>query len=580
MKNSGILSVLAIASLLFSCTNKPDDIVNDFKIHINPSFYSYVVEVQLQDISDPNERFTERVEVTIDGEDAEAIYNIDGTRNYEVNHGTLMLMVLRDNEPTEGDPLNFDISFESNKYRKLSLPVVIEAGNYYVIKPAPLLDLTNLPSGMGSNTASEAMSGDTLQQEMNLVSSSSDGTAEVEMEVPTTTKFKDANGQILSGGSLEAVVLCYSDTADAARKAMPAGTGYIQKINIHGDVVDVLLPKTPIFEINMSVGGQEVKSFDGEPVKLKIPVADDMYNYGAQRPYIAGDTVGLISLSEGDAAWVYEQGEYVVAQGTDGKLFLEAGISHLSHYGMAPPPAPPAPSGGFGGFGGGHVGGGTKINIGVDPSAGPQQLSGRVNVAVSDVSGQQRTLETNGPYTTPPSVVTGSGASNTTPPSIAFSSPGGVNGVTVQGHSLGSGGSGGGLGGGFQFSGGPVPPGEGENEWDIVIVPPEGLRAHFTMECASGYASPPSGVRLFYRLHEGPNNQKAYTPLFSFISMGARLELMSNEYINLPALNHGEFYDFRAEFGRHQIDTLNVEAIDEHIYHVKLPKVVCRELGL
>lgn len=539
MKLRTTLLYLAAFFVVASCTNPADD----FNIHIKPTFYKYVVEVELEDISKPNEEFNGKVDIELSGEDADAIYNIDGTKNYRINHGALTLMVLKDHEPMEGDPIDFTVSLASNKYKRSEIPVEIGVDDYYVMKRAPMLDLTNLPSGMGSEKATTKMSGDTLSKPMNFKAASADSAAAVEITVPTKTKFKDANGNALSGGDLEADVLCFSDTTKAARKAMPNGTGLIQNVMVNGEVMKMLLPPSATFEINMSIGGSSVKSFEGEGVQLKMPLPAGMYNFGKDRMYMAGDKIGLMSLSDGDQAWVNEPEEYVVMQDTDGKLYVEPTINHLSMYKITVPSDKDVKR--------------VTVTAHADQSNGPTQLTGTITVeAIGDKGVVIGETELHGLFMEP---------GNQSNPTATFGWSGNVNAINVIGHTWGS---------NYELSGdleGPSP----EYMLDINIKAKSDFRAGFRLFCGNNNAvlNPPSGVKLKYRPASSQDDGD-YQMLHSF----KESDNLAGELISVPQLENGQSYDFRALYGEHQIDTADVEMIHQRIYDVDLPPVVCNEV--
>ena len=74
------LFLLALSISLVSCT-KPDDIINDFDVHVNPTFYRYIAITDLVDVSDSNAVLPANLRIRLSGPDASKIYALDGTQN-------------------------------------------------------------------------------------------------------------------------------------------------------------------------------------------------------------------------------------------------------------------------------------------------------------------------------------------------------------------------------------------------------------------------------------------------------------------------------------------------------------------
>jgi hypothetical protein len=63
---------------MLACT-KPDEIINNFDVHVNPTFYRYIIITDLEIANDSNALFPNNLQITISGPDADRIYAIDGT---------------------------------------------------------------------------------------------------------------------------------------------------------------------------------------------------------------------------------------------------------------------------------------------------------------------------------------------------------------------------------------------------------------------------------------------------------------------------------------------------------------------
>jgi hypothetical protein len=210
MKIKPLLSICCSLIVLISCTSP----TKDFDIHINPAFYEYVVEVELEDIANPNQTFSNPVTISISGQDASSIYNIDGTKNYELNFGSLQLIVAKDNGPIAGNPLLFTVQIESNGYRSSKFQVEIEEEDYFLKYNVGLIDQNNLPIGLSSSSSSGTVTTNgQLSSPLLINAGSADSTSRIRITIPTDIEFKDAAGNSASSGQLNVDILSLSDTS-------------------------------------------------------------------------------------------------------------------------------------------------------------------------------------------------------------------------------------------------------------------------------------------------------------------------------------------------------------------------------
>lgn len=561
MTKNKYFSLLGLILLAFACT-KPDEILDDFQVHISPSFYKYVVEVDVEDLTDPAKDLPSNITVSITGDDAAAVYNIDGTRNYQVNFGTMQLMIAKGNEPTAGNPINFIINLEANGYRKTSLPMQITEEDYFMADVAQMLNLNDLPNSISNSTSNGAIDPTTNQLTQPLVVStgSPDSLSKIKLVIPADVKFLDADGNEIvgkkGGTGLNVSVLSLSDTSQVAQMAMPNGTGMMQVVETDGQKDTIIMEQTGSYNITMDLDGVPVRGFSGGKtsggVATRIPIPAGTYNLEFNRAYQEGDSISLLSLSDGDDAWQLEDRSFVVEKDqTTGDLFVNPTITHLSWYRWR------------------------RWRRRFSPRVYRYGLSARYfdqnnsNGAISGViraryrytyswwwgsrSYYFRLRGNFGPnWKRNPRryITTRTAWGAPTIYSTSFS-PASFN-TTYEFENFR----------GYSFRILKIEP---------KVQPPS---IGYTLFCktTNSLVQPPAGVKMYYRKN---GSGDSYQHLYTFTQQNLNVT-----YASFPALEAGVSYDFRAQFNDVQKDTANVLVLDGQIYQVTLPSDACRSLGL
>ncbi|GEM_PF-1265459 len=317
-------------TLLFSACEDP---IKDISLHISPRMYNYVMEVEMHDFANPDAPYTGEVQIEITGPDANKIYNVDGTKNYEAKFGRLLLITNAANEPIDGDPLEFTVKISSGEYMDKELNFLVENGQTYSSLDAFLINRTNLPQGLVSSGTSASLNANGQLDQPLQFSTNPAGSAEaLIIDIPTGVKFTDASGNVISGSNLNVEVISYDQSRPAVNLAMPNNGINAEKVN--GEIVLSFIPPAGSFEINMDIDGTEVKGFSGSGINLSMPLAPGLENPLTQQAYAAGDEVNLISFSTGDPLWQAEGKATVVVE--NGKAFVKPNITHLSNYATTP----------------------------------------------------------------------------------------------------------------------------------------------------------------------------------------------------------------------------------------------------
>jgi hypothetical protein len=553
------LYLLLAAVFAFSCT-KPDDILDDFQVHISPTFYKYVVEIDVEDLTDPSIPIANNVNVSVTGSNADAVFNIDGTKNYEVNYGTLQLMIAKGYEPSIGSPLIFRVVLEADGYQKTELPMSIGLEDYFVADLAQMLNLNNLPNSIGANVSNGGIDPitNTLTEPLVINTGSPDSISRIKITIPVDVKFLDENGNEISakrnGTGLNVNVLSLSDTSQSAQQAMPNGSGLVQIVTEGASTDTLLLEQTGTFNITMDVDGVPVRGFSGGKmsggVTTRIPISAGTENPEFGRDYEEGDSVGMMSLSDGDAAWAVENTSFVVQKDSiTGDLFVDPTITHLSwwRWRWRRWYRPVYRRFGAGAYyadaanGNGAISGDlwTRFSYRYFGRWRSSWFRIRGNFGTNYRFNPKRLIRTSRVY-----------SSIQLFPSSSIN-PANFNLSYENANYFG-----------YQMKLLRIEP---------KVTPPS---IGYRLYCGSSniLVSPPAGVKMYFRK---TGSGAAYEHLYTFTQQNVGIT-----FATFPKLENNVFYDFRAQLGETQKDTANVRVLDGSIYEVTMPNSACTALGL
>ena len=564
MKNKYLFILLA-AIFAFGCT-KPDDILGDFQVHISPTFYKYVVEVEVLDLNDPEAALPNDLTIVVTGADSLAIYNIDGSKNFAVNFGTLQLMVAREMEPTPGSPLNFAIEFSANNYERSIIPIRVQEEDYFLSEQAELLNLGNLPTGISNNTATGSIAAGTsaLTNAISFTAGSADSTTSTDIFLPAGVTFLDENGNAIvakrnANGNVNISVLSFSDTTRAAQAAMPLGSGMIQPVE-DGTVDTILLQFSPNFSLNIDVDGIPVATLGGGKTAAgatgRVYLRSGLNNYETGAPFAAGDVLSMLWFDTRSRRWVRPNAlNFTVAALPNGKLFIDFPITQakgrfrLYHRLGYVPPVVAVRLGAFL----------VKSDGSPEPSGSfTSNMTFTFNRAVPFFGGVNRHyIRLGGRFTGNPlrgawrsfrvnrvwwSNVT---VSNTPSDRATYN-------ISVEESQLGV-----------------------TKRFFAKFQPkatPVSIGYRLFCEGSNTLVDPPAGVKMYYR---EAGSGGPYSMFYTFTQANSGIRLTS-----FPQLKNNVRYDFRARFNDVEKDTANVLVVDRSVYDVTLPSGACNSLGL
>ncbi|MGB0175806.1 MAG: hypothetical protein ACPF9D_01485 [Owenweeksia sp.] len=560
---------LIIVMLTFLACKKP---TKDVQLHIRPSFYKYVVELELNDLSGIPMDASGSLTVNVTGEDAQAIYDISGSSTVKVNYGNnIQLIIAKGTEPNAQNPVRFNVEISGNDFYPVLIPIAVGPEDYYIFRNVSLLSRVNLPAGIGYHTTSGALSGGRLGSALSLNAYSDDGTSEMILTIPDNIDFFNQQGQKINSGNLQVEVLSFSDTSFAGQMTLPNGGTIMQRLYVdQGQEISVALDPSSTFMVNMEANGQEVKSFGGNGVSMRISIPDIAFNTAENRPYQVGDSVGLMSYSEGETAWKLEPEQYELKDDGSG-LYFNAAVKHLSvfHIGAF------VVWGDFNPFNPiSNPSGGDRVFINgqeiLESIRFKYLYKSRFNTPdpFGSLYGDIRfkiLRQAYGPYNI---YLKGFFHPNGGPLERYTSNTTQVNGLPqIISHSFGP---------SYTLSAARVENFMFFTTFEITITPPPQIpiTVSYELECDGVEVSPPIGTKLYFR--RSIPGAASYFRLFHIVTH----ENQDQREIKLFGLTEGEAYDVRALLGSTERIEEDVILRTDKVYEVKVPASVCEELGL
>jgi hypothetical protein len=197
-----------------------------------------------------------------------------------------------------------------------------------------LVNLNNLPKGsakIGATTNTDN-NGTTTSETIVSLPSNVNKTEVAELTIPSGVTMKDKDGNPVTG-TLDINVLQFAGGQQQALDAFGnKGDNTIKDIN-GNTLTETVIAPLGWLNINITAGGKEVKTFSS-PVKAKIGIPAGLVNPITGVEYKEGDAISVLS-KEDDGTEFKKEANTTLQKATDGSLFAEINITHLSGWTVA-----------------------------------------------------------------------------------------------------------------------------------------------------------------------------------------------------------------------------------------------------
>lgn len=327
--------ILYIAVALFSvCFTQCTKPTKDFTFSVNPKPFDHTVTLNFYDAGNAGSA-PSNITITISGQNANDVYEISGTKNYNVVDGILSLGLLYKANPTEGNPATFTVKASAPGYLDVNIPVTIKVGQPIKLINVSMINKVNPPSGVNVQQQDTPLQGDSTATDV-VIPPSPDAAPDdqvVTVEIPAGTSFKDAAGNVISGATLTSTVVSFGSTDPASLNAFPGGTASDNIKNASGVTVSGRFRTAGFADITMAIGTSEVKTFT-KPITLHMGLSSSQRNPTTGNLFQTGETIPVWSYQTATGQWSYEQDGTVVAA-PGGGLEVAFETSHLTYYNLA-----------------------------------------------------------------------------------------------------------------------------------------------------------------------------------------------------------------------------------------------------
>jgi hypothetical protein len=274
------------------------------------------------------------IDVTVTGTDAGSIYDFSGTKKIYAPNGIITLGVHPKEIPTASKTLSFNVIIKIPGYEEKNIPMTIAVNQFTqdvkgitMVKttvPTPYTSVAVKDFPLGANGATTTTSSFSTPSTSAVPQTTS-------ISIPSGTTFKDANGNVLTGGSLTAQAINF-DAGDPALVSLFPG-GDLSASNVvdkDGTVGEAFFSPAGFTDITMFVGGVEVRQFSN-PINVSIQLDPTFKMDGSATAIKAGDVLSVYSYQVSTGQFKYET-EVAASVDGSGKLAIPFTTNHLTKF--------------------------------------------------------------------------------------------------------------------------------------------------------------------------------------------------------------------------------------------------------
>lgn len=326
IRRLAIYSALAVSLLggVLSCESP----LKDFNLQVSTEVIQHYATLKVVDVDG---KAISGVTVKLVSGDTEDIYNMSGYKDFKLTDNLVSFGLDPKREPTASNPVRFRVQFAANGYTTQEFPVAItdvSSGIQTIVLTKPI----NVPDG-----AKEVVENIVLNSNGSTAAAttidvpSAVGGGEMELTIPAGTQFKDASGNVITGGTnVQVIVTSIDANNEEAEVLLPGGDVKSDEVVLaDGRTVAGTFSPAAVAEISMLVNGISVKQFS-QPLTVSMPVAASYVSPVTGQAIAAGKVFQVFSNST-DGIWRFEQNSSVTGAAATGyKVAFQ--IQHLSFY--------------------------------------------------------------------------------------------------------------------------------------------------------------------------------------------------------------------------------------------------------
>lgn len=322
------LTVGLIGLLTLSCNKAKENI--DIQINADIIHYSVLLEV-----SEPSGTTPVGLSMSVTGSDAGAIYDIVGNRNLQLSNGLITLGVSPKNEPTGGNPVNFSVKISGPGYASVTVPVIIDKGQFNQVKTVRILKLSSLPLYVTAVDKIMPLGGNGTPAQPITISSPKNAVSQevTTVTVPANTQFLDAAGTQITGNSVDLNIVNYNTQLAGSSSLFPGGTFSATNVtDSNNQTISAFFFPAAFATVTLKVNNIDIKKFS-QPITISLELNPLYKTLNSNTTVKNGDQLPIWSYSKDTGKWSYEKDGTVNT--INGKLVVQFTTSHLTTYSVA-----------------------------------------------------------------------------------------------------------------------------------------------------------------------------------------------------------------------------------------------------
>ncbi len=298
----------------------------DTDLTVNTDIYKAPILLRFVDGNEESTKIPEGLTVSISGPNKDLVLDDTGGKDYTVIGNVLPLVLNKDINPSETNPIKFTVAVSGTGYVSTSKNITVVSADSTLEFEIPLTSVTNPPKGAA--TATQVMSltnGETIT-----VPTTADKAEIAQITIAPGTQVKDATGNVINATTVKAQVVQYGTQSEEALNSFPGGFDSENVSMQDGTSTSGSFVTAGFVAVDMEADGKKVTEFS-KPIDVKVGVSAELENPETGQKIQEGDKIPTWSYESATGQWK-EEGEAIITKGSDGKLAATFKASHLSYW--------------------------------------------------------------------------------------------------------------------------------------------------------------------------------------------------------------------------------------------------------
>lgn len=328
--NKYFLIFVMIVVFYSACKNPTDGLT----VTLNTNVSKSNISLHFMDAAKMNQLNLDQIQLSIVGEDADKIYNADGTNALMTSNGFISLILEPGVIPSKDNPIKFIVIAKLNGYLNAVYPITIEQEEDFTAEIF-MVNLNDLPDGISMVKASfNTNASGELDADWSTEIQPKLGKSETaKLKIKKGTIIKDENGATLSG-QVNVQMLHFDCRDSQSLRSFPGGFFVGNMVNQNNQELEGGIFQTAGFiSLDMECNGNVVKNFS-QPIEVDVEVPSDLINPNSNQNLKAGDTIPVWSLDPKDGTWKEEGNSIVNFDASTQKLVNTISMKHLSYWNL------------------------------------------------------------------------------------------------------------------------------------------------------------------------------------------------------------------------------------------------------